>query len=157
MNKLISLRISKFIVIIILIAAIIGAAAFYAGMKYIQSKTSQGRLSQANLQNLQNLSPEERQKRLQELGLNTGARFRGNINSNGLITGEIIAKDDKSLTIKLKDGGSKIVFISESTEITKSVTGTLSDLEIGRNIIINGTTNPDGSITAQMIQLRSNY
>jgi len=148
MNKLISLRRSKFIAIIILIATIIGAVAFYAGMKYVQSKTPQGRLY---------LSPEERQKRLQELGLNAGARFRGNINSNGLITGEIIAKDDKSLTIKLKDDGSKIVFISSSTEITKAVKGSLNDLEIGRNIIINGTTNPDGSITAQMIQLRSNY
>lgn len=148
MNKLISLRISKFIAIIILIVTIIGAAAFYAGMKYVQSKTPQGRLY---------LSPEERQKRLQELGLNIGARFRGNINGNGLITGEIIAKDDKSLTIKLKDGGSKIVFISSSTEITKAVKGSLNDLEIGRNIIINGTTNPDGSLTAQMIQLRSNY
>jgi len=147
----------KFLPIILIVIIGVGVGAFYAGMKYTQNKTPQGRLLQANFQNLQNLSPEERQKRFQELGLNAGARFRGNINGNGFITGEIIAKDDKGLTVKLKDGGSKIVFLSESTEITKLVTSTLSDLEIGRNIIINGTANPDGSLTAQMIQLRPNH
>jgi len=108
-------------------------------------------------QNLQNLSPEERQQRLQELGGNVGgARLRQGFGGQGLATGEIISKDDKSVTVKLRDGGSKIVFLSGSIEVTKSVSGTLVDLEVGKNISVNGTANSDGSITAQSIQLRPN-
>ena len=149
---------NKLIAIVIATAVVVGGGAFYGGMKYAQSKVPQGRLSQADFQNLQNFSPEERQQRLQELGANAGG-FRGGQrggNAGGFTTGEIISKDDKSVTVKLRDGGSKIVFLSDSTEITKSAAGTLSDLEVGKNISVNGTANSDGSITAQLIQLRPN-
>ncbi|KKS39844.1 MAG: hypothetical protein UV04_C0035G0003 [Candidatus Gottesmanbacteria bacterium GW2011_GWA2_42_16] len=149
---------NKLIAIVIATAVVVGGGAFYGGMKYAQSKAPQGRLSQADFQNLQNFSPEERQQRLQELGANAGG-FRGGQrggNAGGFTTGEIISKDDKSVTVKLRDGGSKIVFLSDSTEITKSAAGTLSDLEVGKNISVNGTANSDGSITAQSIQLRPN-
>ena len=149
---------NKLIAIVIATAVVVGGGAFYGGMKYAQSKAPQGRLSQADFQNLQNFSPEERQQRLQELGANAGG-FRGGQrggNAGGFTTGEIISKDDKSVTVKLRDGGSKIVFLSDSTEITKSAAGTLSDLEVGKNISVNGTANSDGSITAQLIQLRPN-
>ena len=150
---------NKLITIVIATAVVVGGGAFFGGMKYAESKSPRGRLSQADFQNLQNLSPEERQQRLQELGANAGAGFRGGAGGGqrgggGFTAGEIIAKDDKSVTVKLQDGGSKIVFLSDSTEITKSVAGALSDLEIGKNISVNGTANSDGSITAQTIQLR---
>jgi len=149
---------NKLIAIVIATAVVVGGGAFFGGMKYAESKSPRGRLSQADFQNLQNLSPEERQQRLQELGANAGG-FRGGSgggqrNGGGLTSGEIISKDDKSVTIKLRDGGSKIVFLSDSTEIWKSTAGALSDLEIGKNISVNGTANSDGSITAQTIQLR---
>jgi hypothetical protein len=147
--------------IVIVTAVVVGGGAFFGGMKYAESKSPQGRVSQADFQNLQNLSPEERQQRLQELGANAGAGFRGGAGGGqrgggGLTAGEIIVKDDKSLIVKLQDGGSKIVFLSDSTEITKSAAGALSDLEVGKNITINGTANSDGSVTAQSIQLRPN-
>jgi len=150
---------NKLIAIIIATAVVVGGGAFFGGMKYAESKSPRGRVSQADFQNLQNLSPEERQQRLQELGANAGAGFRGGAGSGqrgggGFTAGEIIAKDDKSVTVKLQDGGSKIVFLSDSTEITKSAAGVLSDLEIGKNISVNGTANSDGSVTAQTIQLR---
>ena len=120
---------------------VVGAGSFYGGIKYAQSKAPQGRL----------------QQRLQELGANVGG-FRGGKTggqTGGIFTsGEIISKDDKSVTIKLRDGGSKIVFFSNSTEITKSASGSINDLEVGKNISINSTANSDGSITAQTIQLR---
>ncbi|MGB9613631.1 MAG: hypothetical protein ACPL4K_05630 [Candidatus Margulisiibacteriota bacterium] len=152
---------NKLIAIVIATAVVVGGGAFYGGMKYAESKSPR-RLSQADFQNLQNLSPEERQQRLQQLGANvgsdhtSGSGFRGGRSRGGFTAGEIIAKDDKSVTIKLQNGGSKIVFLSDSTEITKSVNGTLVDLEVGKNILVNGTANSDGSITAQSIQLRSN-
>ena len=150
---------NKLIAIVIAVAVVVGGGAFFGGMKYAESKSLRGRVSQADFQNLQNLSPEERQQRLQELGANAGAGFRGGAGGGqrgggGLTAGEIIAKDDKSITVKLSDGGSKIVFLSDSTTISKMTDGTKSDLEIGKQVTVNGSANSDGSVTAQNIQLR---
>ncbi len=137
MNTSISFSTSKLITIVIAIAVVVGGGAFYSGMKYAESKNSQ------------------RQQRLQELGANVGG-FRnrtGGQQGGGSASGEIIAKDDKSVTIKLRDGGSRIIFFSDSTEITKSAAGSLNDLEMGKSITIRGSQNSDGSITAQSIQL----
>jgi hypothetical protein len=144
----------KKLILFIIVLIIVGAGAFWGGMKYQQNKISSQRTS------FQNLSPEERQQRLRELGANAGAGFRGGAGNgqrsgDSFTAGEIISKDDKSITVKLRDGGSKIIFLSNSTEITKSTPGALSDLEVGKNIIVNGTANSDGSVIAQTIQLRS--
>lgn len=154
---------NKLIPVVIAVVVVVGGGAFFGGMKYAESKSPRGGSAQADFQNLQNLSPEERQQRLQESGANAGAGFRGGAaggsqrgGGGGLTAGEIISKDEKSVTVKLQDGGSKIIFLSDSTEITKSAAGTLSDLEVGKNISVNGTANSDGSVTAQSIQLRSN-
>ena len=152
---------NKIIPVVIAVAVVVGGGAFFGGMKYAESKSPRGGFAQADFQNLQNLSPEERQQRLQELGANAGADFRAGggrtgQTRGGLTAGEIISKDDKSVTVKLLDGGSKIIFLSDSTEITKSATGALGDLEVGKNISVNGTANSDGSVTAQSIQLRPN-
>jgi len=120
---------------IILIILIVGAGAFFGGMKYGQSKGFQI------------------QPRFQEMGANIGNRFRSG-QGGGFVSGEIISKDGTTITIKLPDGGSKIIFYSDATEISKFTNGTLSDLETGKTVMISGSANQDGSITAQSIQLR---
>jgi hypothetical protein len=123
----------------LVILTIIGAGAFFGGMKYAESKTSQ---------------------RFQQMGANGfGNRAGiGNINrinsSNGFISGNIISKDDKSITVSIRDGGSKIIFYSDTTEISKFVSGILNDLEVGKAVSVTGKTNQDGSITAQSIQIK---
>jgi len=134
---------AKKIILIIIALIIIGSGTFYGGMKYRQSKNP---LSNLSHQNFQNLSPEQRQQLSQG---RTGAGAGANN-----IFGEIIAKDEQSLTIKMPDGGSKIIFFSDSTEISKFVNGASNDLEVGKTISVNGTTNQDGSLTAKSIQLR---
>ncbi len=148
---------NKLIIIIIAVTIIVGGGSFYGGVKYAESKNSQNRLPQANFQNLQNLSSEERQVMLQNLGTNAGGSRVGKTGGQtggNFISGEIISKDDKSVTVKLQDGGSKIIFFSDSTEITKLAQGFLNDLTVGAQISVNGTANSDGSATAQTIQLR---
>jgi len=70
-----------------------------------------------------------------------------------MIAGEIIAKDDSSMTIKLNDGGSKIVLISGSTKTTKQADATADDLAVGTKVSVLGTTNSDGSVSAQSVQI----
>ena len=86
-------------------------------------------------------------------GQGQGGMGRGGQNGN-FAGGEVISKDDKSLTVKLRDGSSKIVFISGSTEVLKFATGTIADLSIGEQVTVSGSANTDGSITAQSVQVR---
>lgn len=117
-------------------------AGFFGGMKYQQTKSSTMRAF-----NGQNLTAEQRQQ------------FRGNgalagNRGSGAATGEILSKDDKSITVKLRDGGSKIIFYSDKTSIGKTTAGAAADLEIGKQVVANGATNSDGSVTAENIQIR---
>lgn len=125
---------------------VVGGGAFYGGMQYAGSNNGRG--------NFANMTPEERQARVQQFGGAQGQRGgRGGANG-GLVNGEILSKDATSITLKLRDGGSKIVFYSPTTEVSKFMAGTEADLEVGKTINVNGTANPDGSITAQSIQVR---
>lgn len=66
----------------------------------------------------------------------------------------IAPADAESITVKLTDGSSKIVFFSDSTAISRQAEGSASDLSSGTSVIVTGATNADGSITAQNIQVR---
>ena len=127
----------KIIPLFIILLIIVGGGFFYGGMKYQQSKTP-------SRQAFQNLSPEQRQQFLQESAGRVGA---------GFLSGEVIAKDEKSLTLKLPDGSTKIVFFSSSTQISKMTEGSIGDVEIGKEIMVSGEQNSDGSYTAKTIQL----
>jgi len=131
----------KVILSIVITAIIVGGGAFYGGMVYGKSKGLSG-------------------KNIQAMGQFGGPDGQGmrNVQKNGvgggLINGEVLSKDDKSVTIKLQDGGSKIVLFSSSTTIGKTTDGSLSDLEVGKTVMVTGTTNTDGSVTAKSIQIR---
>jgi len=88
-----------------------------------------------------------------------GRNFQGNNgntrqNGAGFINGEILNSGDNSLTIKLIDGGSKIILLSASTTVNKMAAGTLADLAIGTDVSVIGKTNSDGSVSATAIQIR---
>ncbi|MES2006641.1 MAG: DUF5666 domain-containing protein [Patescibacteria group bacterium] len=68
--------------------------------------------------------------------------------------GEIISRDANGVTIKMQDGSTKIVLVGASTQVMKSTSGTADDLKVGENVTISGSTNSDGSVTAQSVQLR---
>lgn len=79
--------------------------------------------------------------------------FRGGANGARPVMGQIISQDDKSVTVKMQDGSTKIVLLSSSTTINKAAAGTTADLKSGTMIAVFGTTNSDGSVTASSIQL----
>ena len=73
----------------------------------------------------------------------------------GLANGEVISKDAQSVTIKMRDGGSKNVLFSTSTKILKSTAGIIDDLKVGDTVMVVGKTNTDGSVNAESIQIQS--
>jgi len=131
----------KIFAIGIVVVIIAGGAGFYGGMKYQQSVVA-GQRSQAARQFGANASANI-----------PGRRVDGQTGQN-FTSGEIIAKDDKSITIKLRAGGSKIIFFSDTTKIAKTTDGSSADLKIGENVVVTGNSNSDGSVTANSIQLQ---
>ena len=89
------------------------------------------------------------------LGQNGGTfSGRGARSGGGFTTGQIISKDATSITVSLTGGGSKIILLDSSTPINKQAAGTLTDLTVGTEVSVTGTTNGDGSVTAQSVQIR---
>lgn len=126
---------------IIVIAVIMAGAGFYGGMRYGESAVTQTGAGQRS-QQINGFAMMGR----------TGNRATG---QNGSFAGgQIIAKDATSITVKLQDGSSKIVFVSTSTPVMKSAEGSLNDLAVGKNVTVTGVANSDGSITAQSVQVR---
>lgn len=81
-----------------------------------------------------------------------GARNGGGLNATN---GEIISKDEKSFTVKLSDGSSKIVLFSASTTVGEMTQGSMDSLTPGKTVMVMGKTGTDGSITATMVQIRA--
>lgn len=127
----------------VVIMVILIAAAFYGGIQYAKTGSS-GNLSAA----------EKMQQRPPRGGLGGPGVFAGPGRSSNFVAGEIIAADAAGITVKSADGGSKIIFISDSTKITKTSEGSLKDLVLQEQIMVNGTVNSDGSISAESIQIR---
>lgn len=130
----------KQIIIFIIALVVVAAGSFFLGTTYAKN----------NVKN--NFS-----RSMQGGMLNEGYGFnRTSSNSKGssMIDGEVLSKDDTSITVKSKDGGSKIILFSDSTTVLKSTEGAISDLNDGDEVIISGKTNDDGSVTAESIQIR---
>ncbi len=140
----------KIIPIFVALILIVGGGAFYGGMKYQQSKSPLGDFSR---QNFQNLSEEQRQQIFQGNVGGTLQRGAGRGTGANFLTGEVIDKDEQSLTLKMPDGSSKIIFFSGSTQISKTTEGSINDIEVGKQIMVSGDQNADGSYTAKTIQL----
>lgn len=127
------------IVITIIVALIVGAAAFYGGMQYQQRQRS----NFAGNRQLVMGGPNRQ----------GGIIRNGNFQGVRPVAGEIISQDDKSITVKMQDGSTKIVVLSDQTTINKASEGTKDDLKTGEQITAFGTENSDGSITAQNISI----
>lgn len=126
--------------VFVALLVVFSAVSFFAGTKYQQSKSSTSLANRNFPQMGQNGQPAS--------GTGTRQRMGG-----GQVMGEIIAKDDKSITVKLTDGSSKIILLSSSTSVNKAASATITDLTVGEKVAVFGTTNTDGSVTATNVQL----
>ena len=132
---------TKKVLIVSLIAVLISAGSgFIAGMKYQESKTPQFARFFQNSQSRNQFS--------QRVGQITGVRS---------VSGKLISKDKSSITIELADSSSKIILLSDSSQITKTNSGTDTDLTEGTQVTVFGQENSDGSLTAQNIQIGTSF
>jgi len=118
---------------------IVAGGAFYGGMRFqeYQTKSRFGKMASG--------MP----------GLGRSGASNANVNRRGsMIDGEIISKDDKSITVKTQDGSTKIVYFTDSTTVAKQAKVSSSDLTNGLKVMVNGQANSDGSIAALNIQIR---
>ncbi len=141
---------NKKVIMSVVVCVVIAVLSFLGGMSYGKGKnntisTRQGSYSQNGFNQGGYLKGAQ--------GMRSG-RSGGMMNGGGFTSGEIISKDDKSMTIKLRDGGSKIVLFGASAKVEKTVDGSIADVSVGKSVMVTGTTNSDGSISATSIQMR---
>lgn len=124
------------IILGIVILLIVGGGAFYGGVSYGKSQT--------------NASTTAARASFAGRPGRTGAA------GAGFTMGTILSNDGSSITLQLPTttGGSKIILYSPTTQISKTASGTATDLATGTTVTVTGTANSDGSITAQSIQIR---
>ena len=130
--------------VVFLIAVGVGALAFYGGIQYQKSQVATGR----------SYSMGQGTGRTGQTGA-AGVRRMGN--GQQPVSGEILSIDDTSLTVKLADGSSKIVLINTKTIFNKTATVEKTELKVGEKVGVFGTTNTDGSVSAQNIQLNPQF
>lgn len=136
----------KYIYIAIIAIVAIGMGAFYGGMRYEKNKLMSSEQLHGGNGQFQGGNGQGRQR--------AGGSNGPGGNNGSFATGQIISKDSNSITVKTQDGGSKIIYFSDSTSVGKTAAGSSSDLSNGEQVMINGTANSNGSITAQNIQIR---
>lgn len=153
----------------IITAVIVAVVAFGGGIFY--QKYSSG----ATLADLKNMSAEDRRTALSDAGVSGGGGMGGTraggigmrgaggagrgANMGGtpgdqFVTGEVLSSDAKSITVKTQDGGSKIIYTSAETKISKSTAGALTDIKTQTQIVVSGTADSSGIVTAKTIQIR---
>lgn len=127
----------------IVVAVVVAIVLFYAGMKFGESQTA---FVPGGAQNGQ----------FGRRGMGNGGRGSDLLRKSGggFISGSILSKDDKSITVGLTSGGSKIIYFSDATTVGKMDAGKSSDLVVGQQVSVNGTTAADGTVAAQSIQIR---
>jgi hypothetical protein len=72
----------------------------------------------------------------------------------GLVTGTIATMGSSSITLQLANGNSEVVFYSTSTPVSEPTVVSADTLKVGIPIMVGGTSNSDGSLTATTIQVR---
>lgn len=165
----------KNIVITVVVGVVLLVAGFFGGIKYGQSAKALAGLSQTKKQEVM-VALRGNGNTPTGNGAQTGTNgtpggfgtppsggFTGGTGTpsgrmgsqgGGVTDGQIIAKDDKSITIKMTDNSTKIVFYSGSTTIGKTDAASAADLTVGEQVLATGTANSNGSVAAQNIQIR---
>lgn len=137
---------NKKIIVSVVVCLVVALLSFKGGMMYANKNVTKANASRQS---------QFGQNGFNQNGGGKGQGMRGGA-GGGVVSGEILSKDATSMTVSLRAGGSKIVLYSPTTKVEKTVDGTIADAVAGKSVMITGTTNPDGSVSATSIQIRPN-
>lgn len=144
---------SNIVIVTIVCAAIAGAGGFWGGTIYQKSQitTMMGNQMGGRGEGVSQLGRNGMNGNTSKTTNNNVPAMNGR--GGGAISGEVTAKDDKSLTVKMTDGSSKIVIISDSTTYHLSAESDLNKIDVGTKVATFGTSNADGTLTANSIEI----
>ena len=132
------------IAVVVVVIVAVGVGAFFGG------RATAGGGTPTVAEAMKVLQSQAQQGNGNGLGFPGG---NGTARRGGAVSGSIIAADATSITVKTSDGGTKIVLVSGSTTVAKTSEATQADLTVGQDVIVTGTTNSDGSVTATRVQV----
>jgi hypothetical protein len=128
-------------IVVFIFALVVG---FFGGLTYQKSQTTT-RFAQMGNRQTNGLSVQN------GTGQKNGTMMRG----NAPVSGKIINQDTTSITVQSADGSNKIIIISDQTKVNKTQVASKTDLKVGDEVMVIGTTDTNGSVTAQSISLGS--
>lgn len=118
----------KSIVRVALTAVLVGAVGFFGGVRYSQSSGASD-----------------------VAGTNGRSAAGGGM---GATSGDVIAAESGSITVKQADGSTRVVYFSPTTRITHSAEATLTDLTKGITVIASGASgDTSDTLTARSVQI----
>lgn len=118
----------------VLAAVLFGAVGFWGGVTYQKAQAPSGfsgRLGGAG---------------------GFGSASSGARNGANIATGTVIAQDATSLTVKDASGGSKTVFVTPQTQVSKQQVLKPADIKVGDQVAAFGQA-ANGGIDARMVQI----
>ena len=134
----------------VVIAVLLCGGSFYAGMKYAGSvnpprQMGAGGFGQGGAGFQRGTGP----------GAGTGGNMiRGGMRGQAVTNGDISKIEGSMITVKLPDGGSKLIITSSSTKVMQMTEATPDILKTETPVMVMGSANADGSLTASTIQIR---
>ena len=84
--------------------------------------------------------------------MGNGQGGAGNFMRNGA-SGQVSSVDSSSMTVKMADGSSRIVLVSDKTTYENTTKAVQTDVKTGMQVRVIGTANADGSVTASNVTL----
>lgn len=122
----------------------IAGASFWGGMTYQKTRT------QSNLRNFVGNRTDGNRVMLRN---GNGTQLPAGMGGRGMVSGEVSKIEDMTLTVKLPDGSSKIVILSNETKYLTSTPGSKDLLKEGTKVKIEGSNSNEGITTANQVQI----
>ncbi len=129
---------------------VIGGIAFFSGQQLSENLSGGDQMARQ-------FAAGQFPGRLNADGRTSGGSLGARADGQTVTGGEILSLSDNNLTIKLPDGGSKIIYFATSTEMWRQTAAQLSDFKVGESITANGTENDAGALEADIIQFRAKF